>query len=355
MNYFVIRNGTHFGPYDVDTLCDMVNRGRVLTCDMAQIDGQPYDGRLTVGDCIRREGRKVRLRNAGSTMTQLNAIGSQILLPRSDVSRLVWKDDSKLLVMTSVGLLPIFVEIFANSTLLTFYLISLYFSVIWGLFFWYLFKTKQVSLKSAISTFFLTQGFVFLAWDVLGIVRLNPFYIFNADGGLLNRALFYVGGVGVTEELAKAVPLFVIIFRARQPIIPQTMVFYGLISGIAFGVFEGVQYQLTVNAELDYGASFYMNVTRLTTLPFAHALWAGIAGYFISFSQLYPIYKWALRFLALAIPALLHGIYDISCGYDVLGLPFRVAILFFSALLLMTYLKRGKDLQAQLSNLTSAL
>ena len=355
MNYFVIRNGTHFGPYDIDTLCDMVSRGRILTCDMAQQDGQPYDGRMTVGDCLKRNRRKVHLRNAGNTITQLQAIGSQILLPRSDISRKVWREDTKLLVLASVGLLPIVVEIFANSSLLTFYLISLYFSVIWGLFFWYLFKTKQVSFKSAISTFFLTQGFVFLAWDLLGIVRLNPFYMFEEGRSFLSHVLFYVGGVGLTEELAKALPLFVIIARARQPLIPQTMVFYGLISGIAFGVFEGVQYQLTVNAELDYSEAFYMNITRLTTLPFAHALWAGIAGYFISFSQLYPIYKWALRVLAIAIPAILHGAYDISCGYVLFGLPFRVTLLFFSALLLMMYLKRGKDLQAQLSNLTSAL
>ena len=27
-----------------------------------------------------------------------------------------------------------------------------------------------------------------------------------------------------------------------MPLIPQTLVFYGLMSGIAFGVFEGVQY-----------------------------------------------------------------------------------------------------------------
>ncbi len=351
--YYVIRNNRHFGPYAPSDLADMVQRGRILKCDMAQQDGIPFDGRTTVGDCLKREGLKVKVKRRGSLWQLMSTVGSEILFPKRDIRAGAWKQDATLIVMTAVGLLPIIVELVGASSILTFYLISLYFSGIWGLFFWYLFKTRQVTLTTAIATFFLTQGFVFIAWDLLGIVALNPFYQLEDTPGFLSQLLFYTGGVGFTEELAKATPLFIIIARARQPLIPQTMVFYGLISGIAFGVFEGVQYQLTVNSELDYSDSFYANVTRLTTLPFAHALWAAIAAYFISFSQLYPGYKWALRILAIAIPALLHGIYDISCNYGFLSLPLRTITLFFSALLLVTYLKRGKEMQAHLSNLTS--
>lgn len=351
--YYVIRNNRHFGPYAGIVLADMVSRGKVLTCDMAQVDGEPYDGRMTVGDCLRREGLKAKVRSHGTLSRQLSSIGSEILFPKGDLSRSVWKEDTRLIMMAAVGLLPIIVELVGNSSLLTFYLISLYFSGIWGLFFWYLFKTRQVTVKAAVTTFFLTQGFVFLAWDLLGIVALNPFYWFENLEGIVFQLIFYIGGVGFTEELAKAIPLFIIIARARQPLIPQTMVFYGLISGVAFGVFEGVQYQMTVNSELEYSESFYANITRLTTLPFAHALWAAIAGYFISFSQLYPAYKWALRVLAIAIPAILHGVYDVACNYDILSLPLRAVIIFFSALLLVTYLKRGKDFQTHLSDLTN--
>lgn len=354
MNYYIIRNGNDFGPYDIATIAEMVARGRVLKCDKARPDGGIYDGRTTVGDCLRREGVRVGVRRRGSLFSQIKSIGSEILFPRADMSRGVWRQDSRLLMMAAVGLLPAVVELFGGSSVLTFYFISLYFSGVWGLFFYYLFKTRQVSARSAVTTFFLTQIFVFVAWDVFGIVALNPFYGFEDARTFIGQALFYVCGVGVTEELAKALPLFIIVARAREPLVPQTMVFYGLVSGIAFGVFEGVQYQLTVNAEYGYSESFFMNITRLTTLPFAHALWAGVAGYFISFSQLFPAYKWALRVLAVAIPALLHGAYDFACSYAVFGLVVRVGLIFFSALLLMTYLKRGKDLQSRLSNLTHA-
>ncbi len=240
---------------------------------------------------------------------------------------------------------------FSGTTFLTFYTISLYFSAIWGLFFYYLFKTKQVKLRTTYTVFFLTQAFIFIAWDVLGIVRINPCYWFENSSGWIYKLIYYIGGVGFTEELAKAIPLLILVSRAREPLIPQTLVFYGLISGIAFGVFEGVQYQTTVNARMEYGEGFMANIWRLTTLPFIHAIWCGIAGYFISFSSLYPVYRRGLLVLAIAIPAILHGTYDILC--DINAWILRIVVMFGSVLILMTYLKRGKELQQTLSEMLS--
>ena len=350
--YFVIRNNKPFGPYDLPTLSDMVSRGRVLRCDMAFEDGTVYDGRTTVGSLLSSAGYNPKVRRRVGLLKQLSNIGSEVIFPRDDMRLSVWRQDTKLIMMAAVGLLPAAVELFGWWPFMTFYLISLYFSAIWALFFYYLFKTKQVSAQSAFMVFFLTQAFVFVAWDVLGIVRLNPFYAFEGAQTLLGNTLFYIGGVGLTEEFAKALPLLIITSRARQPLVPQTMVFYGLISGIAFGVFEGVQYQMTVNSDYGYSESFLMNIARLTTLPFAHSLWAALAGYFISFALLYPAYKWALWVIAIFLPAVLHGVYDLACDYEVGGVFVRGAIIFFSALLLITYLKRGSDLQERLSTLT---
>lgn len=350
--YLVIRNNKEFGPYDAPTLADMVSRGRVLRCDKAFVEGTVYDGKTTVGSLLAEAGWNPRVKSGEGIFRQISNIGTEVIFPRGDVRPEVWKQDTKLIMMAAVGLLPLVVELFGWWPFMTFYLISLYFSAMWALFFFYLFKTRQVSARSAFAVFFITQVLVFTAWDVLGVVRLNPFYAFEGARTLMGKALYYVCGVGVTEELAKALPLFFITARAREPLVPQTMVFYGLISGIAFGVFEGVQYQMTVNSELGYSESFMMNIARLTTLPFAHSLWAGVAGYFISFALLYPAYKWALWVLAIAIPAVMHGVYDIACDYSTGGVFVRGAIIFFSALLLITYLKRGADLQERLSSLT---
>jgi RsiW-degrading membrane proteinase PrsW (M82 family) len=88
-----------------------------------------------------------------------------------------------------------------------------------------------------------------------------------------------------------------------------------------------------------------MNVARLTSLPFLHAIWAGIAGYFIAFANLYPKYRLALYALALCIPAVIHGLYD-TLGWSMLGLLLTL----MSVVLLMGYLKQSVNYQSKLSN-----
>ena len=175
-------------------------------------------------------------------------------------------------------------------------------------------------------------------------MRFNPFYYFINTPFPLDL-LGFVLGVGLTEEAAKMVPLFYISKKSREPLMPRTMVYYGLMSGIAFGVFEGVQYQVTINAQMDYTSAFYSNIARLTSLPFLHAIWCAIAGYFIAFANLYPKYRRSLYFLAIAIPALLHGFYDTFCQSSTLV---ALIVSFLGVFLLMTYLKRGTDYQHRL-------
>ena len=191
------------------------------------------------------------------------------------VKRLKLKD-KRLLVLAIVGLFPTLMLLLPMPEIGVFYVMALYFSCIWGLFFYYFFKTSQVTLRTTITVFFITHLFVFIVWDIFGLVRFNPFYALIESPFPIDL-LGFVFGVGLTEELAKMVPLFIIARRAKEPILPRTLVFYGLMAGIAFGVFEGVQYQTTVNIGLDYTSAFYGNIARLTSLPFLHAIWCGIA------------------------------------------------------------------------------
>ena len=123
------------------------------------------------------------------------------------------------------------------------------------------------------------------------------------------------------------------------------MVFYGLMAGIAFGVFEGVQYQTSINIRADYTTAFVLNIARLTSLPFLHAVWAGICGYFVGMAGLYPQYRKSLYVLALFIPATLHGLYDLFAGSFYLV---SLLIAFLSVFLLMAYLRRSNALREKL-------
>lgn len=340
---YVIRNNQQFGPYDETTLLQYVNSGQILKQDRAlEVGGSTEQ---TVAFYLKKAGLKPRVVNKGNIISQLSSIGSELIFPRTALFSKQFLSDQRFMILALVGLLPMVIMNIPLGGFFIFYEVALYFSIIWGLFFYASFKTPQVKLKTTLIVFFLTQLCVFIVWDIFGLPSLNPFYSLCNYSFPINVGGFTLG-VGITEELGKMIPLIIILKKAKEPLIPQTMVFYGLMSGIAFGVYEGVQYQMTVNAEQDYDVSFFLNIARLTSLPFLHACWCGIAGYFLSFAQLYPKYRRGLYVLALAIPALIHGLYDSLANYPIVPL----VLVFFGLLLLTIYLKQGVNYQSKLRN-----
>ena len=342
----IIRNNQEFGPYDYQTLSAYVKSGQILLCDQAK---DATTGEInSVRYFFKKNKVKVKVDKKGSLIEQLKNIGGELIIPKSVIASKQWISDKRLLLLALVGLCPSLMMILPLGGFFTFYCVSLYFAAIWGLFFFFFFKTNQVNVKTTLLVFFLTQVIVFVLWDLLGLPSINPFYLLIKTVFPLNM-VGYILGVGFTEELVKLLPLLIICYRSKEPLIPQTLVYYGLMSGIAFGVFEGVQYQMGVNAELEYSSSFFMNIARLTSLPFLHATWCAIAGYFISFANLYPKYRISLYFLAIAIPAVIHGLYDTFCG-SYLGMLIALPITFIGVIMLMTYLKQGVNYQSKLRN-----
>lgn len=341
MNIYIIRNNQRFGPYTESGLLSYVNQGQVLMQDKAIKDGDLQEH--TVGYYLRQCGLKPNVTNTGNILSQLKMIGSELIFPKTTMLSKSFLIDQRFLILAIVGLFPMVIMNMLFGGFLLFYEVSLYFSIIWGLFFYTCFKTLQVKLKTTLLVFFLTQALVFALWDIIGLPKLNPFYALLEMPFPLS-AFGYVFGVGFTEELVKLLPLLFILRKAKEPLIPQTMVFYGLMSGIAFGVFEGVQYQMTVNAEQTYDVSFFLNIARLTSLPFLHACWCGIAGYFLAFAHLYPKYRRGLYVLAIAIPMLIHGLYDTFSSVRFLSL----ILVFIGLMLLMVYLKQGVNYQSKL-------
>ncbi len=347
MNIYVIRNNQRFGPYDERTIANYVSSGQILLCDQAcDVDTGEIN---SVKQFLKRVHIKTKVAHKGNIFRQLKDIGGELIFPKGTIFSNKWMKDRTLIILALVGMLPSILMFIPFGSWGTFYFISLYFSIIWGLFFYYIFKTPQVSIKTTVTIFFLEQIFVFVAWNIFGLPNLNLFYRLLGQPFPLS-AVGFILGVGITEELAKMLPLLIITARAKEPQIPQTLVFYGLMSGIAFGVFEGVQYQLGMNSTLDYTNSFFHNIARLTSLPFMHAIWCGIAGYFIAFAKLYPKYRLSLYALAFLIPAILHGLYDTLVGQNFILAIVAFGISFVGVIMLNTYLKQGINYQSKLRN-----
>lgn len=341
MNIYIIRNNQRFGPYTENVLLSYVNQGQVLVQDKAIKDGDLYE--QTVGYFLKQAGLKWHVVNKGNIMSQLKAIGTELIFPKTALFSKSFLSDQRFLILALVGLLPMIIMNIPLGGFFLFYGVSLYFSIVWGLLFYVCFKTSQVKIKTTLSVFFLTQLGVFVAWDIMGLPNLNPFYALTKTGFPINVPGFILG-VGVMEELAKMLPLLFILWKSKEPLIPQTVVYYGLMSGISFGVYEGVGYQMTINAQQEYDVSFFLNIIRLTSLPFLHACWCGIAGYFLSFAKLYPKYRRGLYVLAVSMPACIHGLYDSVANFWGVSLIF----VFLGLMLLTIYLKQGVDYQSKL-------
>lgn len=337
---YIIRNQHEYGPYEASDIARYVEEGRLLLNDKARDAESGVEG--TVEELLAVRGIRPRVRNRGTLMEQLRYIGHAFIFPKDDMERHHIMEDKRLLILAIVGLSLSIIMLLPIGGYLVFYAVSLYFATVWGLFFAYFFRTRQISKSKAVSTFFLTQLGVFIIFS--GLNELNFFYAFTSAPFPLS-ILGYILGIGLTEEFAKMIPLLVLERRAREPQLPQTMVFYGLMAGIAFGVFEGVQYQTSINIRADYTTAFVLNIARLTSLPFLHAVWAGICGYFVGMAGLYPQYRKSLYVLALAIPATLHGLYDLFAGSFYLV---SLVIAFLSVFLLMAYLRRSNALRERL-------
>lgn len=341
-----MKEDTILGPFDINEIAEFVHSGLILKRDYAY-DIQNPDTFQNVDYFLKQHGVTVSVEHKGGLVTQIKAIGQELIIPPKIFTKEPWQKDKKLFILALVGLGLSFILTLAPilPTFAIFYIVSLYFSVIWGLFFYYLFKTEQVKLSTTLLMFFGTQIIIILAYYLLDIGQWNPFNeLYNSPNSLV-ALVSCILGIGCVEEFIKVIPVLWIIKTSKYVVHTQTAVFYGLISGIAFGVFEGIQYQLGPNyqalidngPESAYVYSYLSNLARLTSLPFLHAVWCGIASYFIGFAFLYPRFRVSLFLLAILIPATIHGLYDFLC-FNVEVSFVTIPVILIGVVLLMVYL-----------------
>ena len=356
--YEVMKEDAILGPFNVEEIAEFVSSGLILKRDYAY-DIEVSDCFTTVDFILKKYGKDVIVEHKGNVFSQIKEIGQELIIPSAVFTKEPWKKNRQLFILSLVGLT--FSGLIAIAPILSpymlFYCISLYFSVIWGLFFYYLFRTDQVKLKTTIALFLATQILTTFIFFVLNIGALNPFEGLYDTGNTLISLLSCIMGIGVIEELVKVMPIFIILYFSKEVVKPQTAVFYGLMSGIAFGVYEGVNYQLGPNFQMllendlsqAYVFSYLSNIARLTSLPFLHAIWCGIASYYVAFAFLYPRFRKSLCFLAILVPAIIHGVYDYLC----FNVPFALAtvpVVVIGVVMLMVYLNIKYDFHSKLAD-----
>jgi len=283
-----------------------------------------------------------------------------LLLPLHELRTFRWLENRRALAIAGIGLLPLLIyAAFGGGSQLgnAFWAMALYFSALWALFFYYVFPTPEARLAPASFCFF-TTGLLSIA-VLLHLYRLWPLsalQLWTQPGeSLVVQWMGFVLGVGVPEESCKALVLLFLV-RRFGPFAPQSVLFYGLMAGLGFGIYEGVSYQTshnfrfavdmsgTQNSALFAAEYYFLNLIRLTTLPFLHAIWTGTAGYFIGFAAQYPERRRGLLIVAIGVPAFLHGSYN---AFSASALGLATALL--SVLALNLYLAKSVDFERLLA------
>jgi protease PrsW len=343
----VQRGGQTFGPYTEQLAAQYLAAGTLLPQDLARDDASGGSQWIPLKTLLANSSAASKASLSGlvsQTMANLKSFDLHLIFPWKEVTSLRWVQDRKLIYLAAIGLGPAVALAVTGGQSLSYWAIAFYFSSLWALFFYYLFKTKQVETWLCFTCFFVT-GVVSIA-VLLVLQHLPPwsfFYSMADSENLLTRSLGMLLGVAINEELCKAAVIFWLVRRPGSILMPQTVVFYGMISGLGFGIYEGVDYQQTVNRQQGVDTAYFLNIARLTSLPFLHAVWTGIAAYFIAFAALVPAKKHGLWVVAIVTPAFLHAAYNI-CGWNILGLATGL----LSVILLMTYLSNCIAMQQHL-------
>ena len=161
-------------------------------------------------------------------------------------------------------------------------------------------------------------------------------------------ALGFTFGVGLCEELCKAIPLFVY-FNRHAVMGWRGACLWGLASGIGFGVSEGIMYSGSMyNGML--GVNIY--VVRFVSCVALHAMWSASVG--IAIARNFEAYQaiedasgfglFMLR--VLAVPMTLHGLYDTLLNNAMSIWTLVVALVTFAWLTMQIELARGAQPEA---------
>lgn len=335
------RNGNVFGPYTESQLSYYIENNKVLLNDIARIDSNPET--LTLAKAMKKCGW--RIPRAKNPWESFKKTGIDFIIPWQEIKAMHWLHEQRFLLLAIIGLLPLAILLLSGGAVTIAYIaIAAYFSALWGLFFFCIFKNDQVKLKECCICFLVTalvSTTLLLIIHALGLLALAGKMADSKT--FLVRFIGMFFAAGLPEEICKAAVIFFLVRRKGVICVPQTIVLYGLFSGLGFGINEGVCYQMGINRAQGVDGAYFLNVLRLTSLPFLHATWCAIASYFIAFAALVPMHRMMLWCIAILLPALIHALYNSLPSFFTL-VPAAAGVILFTI-----YLTNAKNMKQKLT------
>jgi RsiW-degrading membrane proteinase PrsW (M82 family) len=213
---------------------------------------------------------------------------------------------------------------------------AIYFALIWGLAIHTLVRPEPVSrwlVAKVVAT-------VAVVGTMLAVVLERAI---GSDTGNLFWAVF---GVGVPEEVAKALPIVLFMLLAKHSWTTRMYLFMGAVAGLTFGVIEAVGYsslyQLVGGGS---GTATTLIIWRLLADGLFHGCCAAVSAYFVGLAWWRRDQRWQLVTVGVAVAALLHGVYD-RWATSWAGTTTAVVIV----LLFVAYVRAGDEIVHQLAS-----
>ena len=344
--FYIKRNDTEFGPFSSNQVKSAFVDGKILKRDLIRHNDTNNFISLSQFFKINNIYLEQREESVLDIIPDLLKTNSVFLNPFQYLKDGI-KDNMIIIYLLAIVLIPIVALFFSIVPFIAYVIYGFYFALIWGLILYKTIATPQVELNK---TILIAVGTITFSFIFISLLHLSPLgnlinSLIDANSFILNAfGMFF--GVAIIEEFSKQLFVFGTINFSKKITFTRTAIFYGMISGLAFGIFEGIEYQMSINKQLEIDQNYFYNIIRLTSLPFFHAIWAGIGAYFTSLSFIDIKYKYTFLIYSIVIPSILHASYNLF-GLNIFG----ISVIIISAIFLIVYLTKSDNIGIELNKI----
>ena len=189
------------------------------------------------------------------------------------------------------------------------------------------------------------RSIIVLVFYIVKFIGFSYRAALDPDTGFLLSFFGFTFGVGLCEELTKTLPIL-FHFRSRATLDWRGACLWGLASGVGFGVAEGIHYSAEIYNGLATGDAYLVRFVSCVAL---HAIWSGSAAVMVWRRRewLQGDWRWAemgwTLLAILAVPMVLHGLYDTLLKKEVEGWALVAALASLAWLVLLLEWNRPKE------------
>lgn len=174
---------------------------------------------------------------------------------------------------------------------------------------WVAFSTQGVVLRRG-------RGIGALLFLIVQFIGFSYRCALDGESGFLSSFFGFTFGVGLCEELCKALPVAFYLSGPEKRTLREVCI-VGLASGVGFGISEGITYSSQYYNGIQ---DIWIYVIRFLSCVSLHAIWAGGVALLIYRNHDYLEWSWEAMFgfvvYYLLAAMILHGVYDTLLKQD---------------------------------------